>query len=291
MPYLAARAEVFRFNSDLWREYSWNIHSTGYELRDPSGRCCREEEVGAVYERKVWFEPRFIDVPAGGSQENWLRTEVMEIWSGIKDLAVGAGKMALIHPSPGGVWKKIRQMRVAAKYFPVPDWQMLHMYQPDLGDAVVCKSNGGASVGNFQIFNVRKVAPEMLDTSYPWFLQKAVQEAEEDVTVAWIAGKMFASSLRRDAFKGMDSRVVNSVNAQGWQPAELSRDEQSRITELMKETGLSFARLDFLRTPQGLVFLELNPNGQFVWMDLHDERGMLSSIADEIMRIHSLHIP
>jgi hypothetical protein len=51
MPHLEAHAEVFRFNIDLWRDYSWSISATGYELSDPTGRTCREREVGAVYDR------------------------------------------------------------------------------------------------------------------------------------------------------------------------------------------------------------------------------------------------
>lgn len=106
MPYLTSRAEVFRFNIDLWRDYTWSIQADGYTLSDPVGRVCREKEVGAVYERKVMFWPPKIDTPAGGSQEAWLREEVFRIWAALKDLAMGSGKLALIHPSPSGNWYK-----------------------------------------------------------------------------------------------------------------------------------------------------------------------------------------
>lgn len=290
MPYLTARAEVFRFNIDLWREYTWSIGPDGYTLTDPTGRTCCEREVGAVYERKVMFNPPTIDTPAGGSPEAWLRDEVFRIWAGIKDLAFGSGKLALIHPSPTGNWYKMRQMRAAKKYFPVLAWEMLHGAPTRLKGSCVAKTNGGQPLGQNRQFVVNHVEPATLDTSYPWFLQRA-GEAEEEVTVAYIAGRTYASSLSRAELTEADSRPFTFQHGEAWQPCTLSPDEHCAVCALMRETGLSFARLDFLRIRGKLHFLELNPNGQFGWIDLRDERGMLTAIADEIMRVHDINLP
>lgn len=290
MPYLTARAEVFRFNIDLWREYTWSIGPDGYTLTDPTGRTCCEREVGAVYERKVMFNPPTIDTPAGGSSEAWLRDEVFRIWAGIKDLAFGSGKLALIHPSPTGNWYKMRQMRAAKKYFPVLPWEMLRGKPTSLKGTCVAKTNGGQPLGQNRLFVVKQVEPATLDTTYPWFLQRA-GEAEEEVTVAYIAGRCFASSLSRAELTEADSRPFTFQHGEAWQPYTLTPDEHHAVSALMRETGLSFARLDFLRIRGKLHFLELNPNGQFGWIDLRDERGMLTAIADEIMRVHDLNLP
>lgn len=291
MPHLTRHAEVFRFNLDLWKEYTWNIHADGYEITDPLGRVCTEAQVGAVYERKVMHIPMSIDVPAGGSPENWLREEVFEIWSGIKDLAYGSGKLALIHPSPSGVWKKMRQMRLAAKYFPVPAWQMLRKVEPQCGSPLVCKSNSGQNIGKNRLFNVSKVNPKRIDLEFPWFLQQAV-DAVSDVTVAYIGGKLFASEYSRADMKGMDCRVPTSEGKGEWKPCELSADEAERVRAMMAETGFTFSRLDFLRTADGtLHFLEFNVNGQYAWIDILNKRGMLTAIADEVMRVHNRNLP
>lgn len=290
MPYLTARAEVFRFNIDLWRDYTWSIQADGYTLSDPVGRVCRESEVGAVYERKVMFDPPAIDTPAGGCPEAWLREEVFRIWAGLKDLAMGSGKLALIHPSPSGNWYKMRQMRMAAKYFPVLPWEMLHGVTPQPRGAVVAKTNGGQPMGDGRIFNVCAVNSTAVDTSFPWFLQQA-GEAEEEVTVAYIEGRCFASAYSRKGMRGMDSRPLCTTGEIQWHPCELSPDEEQRLVAMMRETGLSFARLDFLRIQCQLHFLEFNPNGQFAWIDIKDERGMLTCVADAIMRVHRLNLP
>lgn len=288
MPYLKARAEVFRFNIDLWEQYSWSIGSAGYELIDPTGRVCRECEVGAVYERKVMFNPPSIDVPAAGSPESWLRNEVLLIWSSIKDLAFHDGKLALIHPSPYGVWYKMRQMRLAARYFPVPEWQMLHAAPVQLQGAVVCKTNGVQPMGGGKILTVNRVEPTAIDVTYPWFLQRMLADATHDVTVAYIAGKLYASELARNGTA--DGRVSAANGKAQWQSCELTPEQSDAICRMMRETGLSFSRLDFLRDPSGtLHFLEFNPNGQFAWLDLHDERGLLTAVAQEILRVHATH--
>ena len=291
MPHLTCRAEVFRLNIDLWKEYTWNIHADGYEISDPLGRVCREAQVGAVYERKVMFNPLTIDVPAGGCPDYWLRSEVLEIWSGIKDLAFGTGKLALIHPSPSGVWKKMRQMRLAAKYFPVPAWQMLHKVNPQIGDNLVCKCNSGQNIGKNRVFNVSKVMPTHIDLEFPWFLQQAV-DAVSDVTVAYINGRLFASEYSREGMKGVDCRKPTSEGKGEWKPCELTADEQECIRAMMAETGFTFSRLDFLRGRDGtLHFLEFNVNGQYAWIDILNKRGMLTAIADEVMRVHNKNIP
>jgi hypothetical protein len=104
-------------------------------------------------------------------------------------------------------------------------------------------------------------------------IRQVVSDAVADVTVAYVAGKLFAGELPCQS-GAVDSRVRTFNGTDSWQPCELSTAEQQRIIAMMQETGLSFARLDFMRTPQGLQFLEFNPNGQFAWIDYRNERGL-----------------
>lgn len=57
-------------------------------------------------------------------------------------------------------------------------------------------------------FFVCRVQPEQLDVSYPCFLQQAGDEAHHEVTVAYVAGKLFASDLDRRAIRHTDSRAA-----------------------------------------------------------------------------------
>ncbi len=51
----------------------------------------------------------------------------------------------------------------------------------------------------------------------------------------------------------------------------------------MKALRLDYGRLDFLLDADNRYwFCEVNPNGQFAWLDLDDAHGLLSSITEEI---------
>jgi hypothetical protein len=274
---------VFRFNIDLWSDYRWYIDRNGYKLTDPTGRQCEENAVRAVYLRKLLFNPPYIDVPAGGNEESWTRHQLEAVWKGIRDLAWHAGKLALVHPSTKGPWSKMRQMRVAARFFCVPDWVAHCNSGYVLPEPVVAKTFVPAPVGGGSILPVVETEQSRLSSRHPWFLQSKVRGAAWDVTVAWVNGRCFAYSLDRSLFEGPDCRPATYERELQWPPCELSRSEQDAIAGFMEETGYQFGRLDFLRSADGtLWFLELNPNGQFAWLDFNGENGLLDAIALEV---------
>lgn len=282
-----ADLEVFRFNIDLWKSYEWCVDGDSFLLTDPTGRTCEESATCAVYLRKLYFNPPLIDVPAGGSEEHWLRGEIEMVWTGIRDLAMETGKLALVHPSPRGRWNKIRQMRVAARYFRVPPWAAYHAPACPMESPVVVKAFGQNHIGNGGLMTVREVPPERLSHAYPWFIQRKISKATHDVTVAWVDGAMFAYELSRDDFDGDDCRVPSTLNDLTWSPCDLSPSERTAVESFMTATGLSFGRIDFLRDSDGLWFLEVNPNGQFAWLDPVGENGLLDAVAAAIRKVHS----
>jgi glutathione synthase/RimK-type ligase-like ATP-grasp enzyme len=49
----------------------------------------------------------------------------------------------------------------------------------------------------------------------------------------------------------------------------------------MARLGLSFGALDFVLTPDGrYVFLEINPNGQWMWLDDKLGFGITNAVVD-----------
>lgn len=280
---------VFRFNIDRWREHAWSVTSSGYWLSDPTGRECRERDVRAVYLRKLIFDPPYIDIPAGGSEEHWARQQLEQVWLGLRDLALERGRLALVHPSPRGKWSKIRQMRVAARHFRVPEWAVFRGPSPAISPPVVVKTFAPAPVGGGALMDVRQVDSERLSPDYPWFLQQRVAGATHDVTVAWIRGRPFSYELDRSLFAGDDCRFPSTLEGLPWTKCELSADETAAVNDFMAATGYSFGRLDFLKAEDGtLWFLEINPNGQFAWLDEQGRDGLLDAVAEEIRRVHEL---
>jgi hypothetical protein len=272
---------VFRFNIDLWNDYSVLISNDGFHLKDPEDRSVHEKQIYAVYLRKLFFNPCRIAVPEGGNEESWKRAEIESIWLGIRDLAHEHGKLALVHPAPTGRWQKIRQMRVASDYFKVPKWWVVvGDTKNDVSDKVVVKTFNGSNI-NGGLVTVQEVDPARLSPDFPWFLQSKMHAATHDVTVAWVEGEIFAYEADRSTFPGDDVRA-SSVE---WRQIVLTEKEAGLVSAFVARTGYSFARLDFLKVDGELWFLEINPNGQFAWLDIDRKGGLIRAITKAIIRI------
>ncbi len=273
---------LFRFNIDLWKHYRWEVGGDSFRIQDPTGRVCEENGTYAVYLRKLFFDPVYIDIPAGGSEEAWRREELVQLFNGIRDLAYASGKLALVKPARFA--SKVRQMRLAKRWFPVPEWKAFHEVNPrGFSAGTVVKSFAATPVGSGAHLLVKEVDAGCLSAEFPWFVQEK-SPATHDVTVVFVNGRLFAYELLRD-FDGVDSRLATVINEAIWPPCELTQDDAVGIRAMMKEMGLEFGRFDFLRVGGRLWFLEVNPNGQWGWLDPNQDNGLYQAVAEEIRAV------
>jgi D-alanine-D-alanine ligase-like ATP-grasp enzyme len=52
---------------------------------------------------------------------------------------------------------------------------------------------------------------------------------------------------------------------------------------MLKDMEIDWGRADFLQVDNELIFLEINPNGQWVFLDSQNSIGLVSKVADYIM--------
>lgn len=65
-----------------------------------------------------------------------------------------------------------------------------------------------------------------------------------------------------------------------WAPYRLPADVEARMLELMQRLGLNYGAADLILTPDGRhVFLEVNPVGEFFWLDKHAGLPISAAIA------------
>ena len=285
LPFLEGKAEVFRFDIDRFRDYRWDFSPHGFSILDSAGRVISERYLSCFYLRKpIFFND--LDVPKGGLLENWCREEVTDCFHDLYSRCAVAGLCALVHPG-AGAWRKPRQMTVAAKYFRVPEW---HVVQGSLssvpsGREWVVKTLTQTRIGAGKCLFVRKADPNGLDPGYPWFLQEALVGGVDE-TAVFVNGRIFAfASPPREEGSHIDSRRTIVESNPKWSPVELSEAEREAIRAFMHEAGLSFGRFDFIRKDGVLFFLEVNPNGQWAWLDEKNEHGLLSAVAEEILAV------
>lgn len=66
-----------------------------------------------------------------------------------------------------------------------------------------------------------------------------------------------------------------------WKPYELPKDVEQKLLRLMDAFGLNYGAVDFIVTPEGRhVFLEINPAGEFFWLEREPGFPISQAIAD-----------
>jgi glutathione synthase/RimK-type ligase-like ATP-grasp enzyme len=115
----------------------------------------------------------------------------------------------------------------------------------------------------------------------PTMLQPYVDKAFELRCVV-IGEEIFCAKLHSQA----DEK--SRVDWRGGDPEHeifaLPEEVKTSIRRLMSSFELNFASLDMIVTPEGeFVFLELNPNGQWLWLEFELGLPLVASMADLLM--------
>ena len=273
---------VLRFNLDKAEDYVWDFNANGFSILDKNhGKRISNDTLSSFYLRKPLYTD-FIDVPSFGCLENWRREETKELFKDFLRECQNRGLVALVC-CKDNKYGKLRQLLAAGKYFRVAPWHFFHGELPEelRRGRWVAKPMTPTPIGHDRIFFVKEVDPSALDLSYPWFVQERI-EGEEEVTVVYVDGKTFAASAPRSSFDGEDSRKSIFINPGAWPRCQLSPEDERAIKGFMDETGYRFGRFDFIRKGGELWFLELNPNGQWAWLDEKNEHGLVTLVADAI---------
>lgn len=71
---------------------------------------------------------------------------------------------------------------------------------------------------------------------------------------------------------------------QDWQPYELPREVEEKILSLMNYFALNYGAIDIIVTPDGQhVFLEVNPVGEFFWLERYTGLPIANAIANLLL--------
>ncbi len=118
----------------------------------------------------------------------------------------------------------------------------------------------------------------------PCLFQEHIQK-EVELRVTIIGGSIFAAKINSQEFDDAknDWRRAHPGTLT-FRSTRLPLDIARRCQQLTYRLDLTFAAIDMIRTPEGkYVFLELNPNGQWGWL----ERATGDSYVDAI--VHTLN--
>jgi len=115
----------------------------------------------------------------------------------------------------------------------------------------------------------------------PAIFQEQVPKALELRTTI-VGGRLFTASI--DSQRSEKSRIDWRRDGPGliddWEPYQLPAEVEEQLLKLMRFLGLNYGAADLILTPDAHhVFLELNPVGEFFWLERHAGLPLSGAIA------------
>ncbi len=99
------------------------------------------------------------------------------------------------------------------------------------------------------------------------YLQNKI-EKECDIRATFVGRKCFAVSIDSQKMEETSVDWRKGEHILQHTPIELPRDVQAKCIILMEKLGLNYGAIDFILDKEGnYVFLEINPNGQWAWIE------------------------
>jgi hypothetical protein len=277
---------LFRFNFNMWGDYKIQLSDAGFEIHNPVGRRVTLDDVAKFYWRKPLSEKQ-LDVNASvPARVNYIEEELWYMMREVANHLRSLGRLVLVEPYADARCGKVLQSKLASRYFTVPRYKCVFGSSQWLrpGHRAVVKSLTSTRIDKESVFYTTAVDEGDLDPAVPWMIQELV-DAEKDVTVAVVRDKLFAFELDRSSFIGrtLDWREVATEHVtDNWLVHVLPQNIQESIFSLMSDLRLQYGRLDFLLKEGVYSFLEVNPNGEWGWLDAEGEHGLLDKVVSEI---------
>jgi glutathione synthase/RimK-type ligase-like ATP-grasp enzyme len=119
----------------------------------------------------------------------------------------------------------------------------------------------------------------------PATFQEAIPKALE-LRATIVGERVMTASIdsQSSARAAHDWRRDGLRMVEDWRPYELPREVEEKLLRLMDYFGLNYGAADFIVTPDGRhVFLEVNPVGEFFWLERHPGLPVSEAIADVLL--------
>jgi len=282
--------QVMRINNDRPQDHEIQVTHDGFRITDLHGRSVTESSLRTAIIRKP--SPKTNET---GDEAVHSFRETSAAHGSLLQLIEHAWPEKLpISPSRIREVTKFVQLHAAKGIFEVAPWAFTtHPGRSGLPEDIVLKtlsgmpfSTGDGNTSATFIYVQPAKLSELAD-GYPWFLQEPIQ-ARLDLTILYVDGKMFAQHLDRTTFAGLDWRKhIGTEMDAGWKNCAVPPRLASKIEVYMRSLRLRFGRLDFLVKADDLddsLFLEVNPNGQWAWMDLKMNNGIFEAMVEFLCR-------
>jgi glutathione synthase/RimK-type ligase-like ATP-grasp enzyme len=110
-------------------------------------------------------------------------------------------------------------------------------------------------------------------------------EADYDLRITAIGDRLFPAAIySQQTDYPVDCRI--DIGSARIEPVEIPTEIHVRLLSLMRSLGLTYGAIDMRLTPQGeYVFFEVNPSGQFLYIEAATRQPIALAIARELDRV------
>jgi len=123
---------------------------------------------------------------------------------------------------------------------------------------------------------------EVEEMDYPVFFQKFI-ESDYEFRVTVVGERIYASKLTKLDKSVMDIRVAEDANNVKHTNISLPIDVQNKILMFMERLKINYGCFDFLFANDKYVFLEVNPSGQYMWIEEKSNLNITEGIIDYLL--------
>lgn len=279
-------APFARLNTeDYGRRFRIDItigHSTDFSITFDNGETLAADTISAVYFR----QPRVPDAPdeIAPADRVFAQREVKEVLRSL--WRVISAEKWLNHPR--NLWlasNKVEQLKIAVGFgLVVPETcvtssrDAVQAFFEHHGGRIICKAvkHGFSHADNVVTMAMTKrVEPEFLErydeyAALPMIYQREIIKAC-DIRVIVVGERIFATAIysQEHAETEVDWRVWDVSNFElRHEPITLPPNVEKGCRKITSHFGLRYAAIDLVLGKDGRwYFLELNPNGQWAWIE------------------------
>lgn len=276
----------FRFNTDRFQDYIIQItyEDTIIEYIDKSSSL-KLSECDALYYRKISL-PSLNDYPQQYHQ--MMQRELMTVIDGIAETA---GNNAITRPSiMRKADNKVVQLQVAKEVgFTLP---LSLITNSDYVAEKFSKTNsaivkpisfgriiGSDKVGFIQTNMVKSEDPIIGLNCSPAYFQ-SYQSKDYEIRLTIVNNYLFG--VRIDSSDKVDWRKENAVLQ--YTKINIPPSIAEKCLAMMRKLNLSFAAFDFIVSEGEYIFLELNANGQWLWLENELNLGIADALVSTLCK-------
>jgi len=219
-------SKAFRFNFDIFRDYSVTLTPSYWSIRNPHGF-----EISSDTAKTAFWWKAFNYFTA---QDDLIDAEVKYVFREIYNWFGREGAIKGNRPDFHNEKGKIFLLGVAKSFFSIPEtfagWGFKELASTGHGKRFVAKSLSSGLTTTSKALFTTEVDLGKLDPSFPWYLQETI-DAEADVTIFICGRKRFAFSRSRSGLKGLDWRnqEFRDEYTEEWILRDLSPREKAAV--------------------------------------------------------------